>query len=68
MAPKKTTTRTSPATTTTTTTHMNDAQLKTLISQGVADVLAERDATISINGKDSHDSGTGIRRAERVAR
>ncbi|GJR66989.1 putative reverse transcriptase domain-containing protein [Tanacetum coccineum] len=59
MAPKKRTTRSSPATTTTTTTPMTDEQLKTLIAQGVADVLAERDATRSRNGEDSHDSGTG---------
>ncbi|GJU94729.1 hypothetical protein Tco_1319485 [Tanacetum coccineum] len=39
MAPKKRTTRSSPSTTTTTTTPMTDEQLKTLISQGVADVL-----------------------------
>ncbi|GKB28034.1 putative reverse transcriptase domain-containing protein [Tanacetum coccineum] len=36
--------------------------------QGVDDVLAERDATKSINGEDSHDSGTGVRRTERAAR
>ncbi|GJZ19931.1 hypothetical protein Tco_0556521, partial [Tanacetum coccineum] len=57
MAPKKRTTRSSPATTTITTTPITDAQLKALIAQGVADVLAERDATRSSNGKDSHDSG-----------
>ncbi|GKE61356.1 hypothetical protein Tco_1511723 [Tanacetum coccineum] len=57
MAPKKRTTRSSPATTTTTTTHITDEQLKALIAQGVADVLAERDATRSRNGEDSHDSG-----------
>ncbi|GJZ80902.1 hypothetical protein Tco_0645896, partial [Tanacetum coccineum] len=49
-------------TTTTTTTPITDAQLKTLIAQGVADVLAERDATRIRNGKDSHDSRTGVRR------
>ncbi|GKA62794.1 hypothetical protein Tco_0762313 [Tanacetum coccineum] len=68
MEPKKRTTRTSPATTTTTTTPMTDEQLKTLIAQGVADVLAEHDATRSRNGEDSHDSGTGVRRTKRVAR
>ncbi|GJW82960.1 putative reverse transcriptase domain-containing protein [Tanacetum coccineum] len=61
-------TRTTPTTTTTTTTPMTNAQLKTLITQGVADVLAKRDATRSRNGEDSHDSGTGVRRAELVAR
>ncbi|GKC51645.1 hypothetical protein Tco_1074390 [Tanacetum coccineum] len=57
MAPKKRT-----ATTTTTTTPMTDAQLKTLIAQGVVDALAEHDADRSRNGDDSHDSGTGERR------
>ncbi|GJW50678.1 putative reverse transcriptase domain-containing protein, partial [Tanacetum coccineum] len=56
---KKRTTRSSPTTTTTTTTLVTDAQLKTLFAQGVADVLAEREATRSRNGEDSHDSGTG---------
>ncbi|GJV78839.1 putative reverse transcriptase domain-containing protein [Tanacetum coccineum] len=42
MAPKRRST-----TATTTTTPMTDAQLKALIAQGVADVLAERDATKS---------------------
>ncbi|GJS97412.1 hypothetical protein Tco_0804380 [Tanacetum coccineum] len=51
-------TRTTPATTTTTTIPMNDEKLKVLIAQGVADVLAEREATISRNGEDNHDSGT----------
>nr|GEY11818.1 hypothetical protein [Tanacetum cinerariifolium] len=68
MAPKKRTTRALPATTTTTTTPMTDAQLKALIAQGVADVLAECDATKSRNGEDSHDLGTGIRRTERAAK
>ncbi|GJW49431.1 putative reverse transcriptase domain-containing protein [Tanacetum coccineum] len=54
-APK---TKTTPTTTTTTTTPMTDDQFKALIPQGVADVLAERDATKSRNGEDSHDSGT----------
>nr|GEY02568.1 hypothetical protein [Tanacetum cinerariifolium] len=65
--PKKRTTRSSPTTTTTTTTPMTDAQLKTLISQGVSDVLAERDATRSKNGKDSYDSKTGVRRQAPLA-
>ncbi|GJX91558.1 hypothetical protein Tco_0344884 [Tanacetum coccineum] len=34
----------------------------------VADVLVERDAAKSRNGKDSHDSGTCVRRTERAAR
>ncbi|GJS38928.1 reverse transcriptase domain-containing protein [Tanacetum coccineum] len=58
-------TRTTPATTTTTT-PVTSAQLKALIDQGVTDALAARDA--SRNGDDSHTSGTGTRRTERVAR
>nr|GEX54598.1 hypothetical protein [Tanacetum cinerariifolium] len=56
MAPKKRTTRESPATTTTTTTPMTDAQLKALIAQGVADVLAKCDATrrIALTWWNSH--------------
>ncbi|GJV44211.1 hypothetical protein Tco_1428747 [Tanacetum coccineum] len=69
MPPRKAPrTRTTLATTTTTTTPMTDEQLKALIAQGVADLLAERDATRSINGKDSHDSGMGVRRTERATR
>ncbi|GKC65673.1 reverse transcriptase domain-containing protein, partial [Tanacetum coccineum] len=41
---------------------MTDAQIKALIDQGVADVLAERDADRSRNGDDNHDSGSGGRR------
>nr|GEV66422.1 putative reverse transcriptase domain, ribonuclease H-like domain, aspartic peptidase domain protein [Tanacetum cinerariifolium] len=62
MAPRKRTTRTSPATTTTTTTPVTDAQLRALISQGVAATLVERDAVMSRNVDDSNDSGTGRRR------
>nr|GFA35760.1 hypothetical protein [Tanacetum cinerariifolium] len=40
MAPKKRTTRSSPATTSPTTTPVTDKQLRTLISQGVTNVLA----------------------------
>ncbi|GJV77584.1 hypothetical protein Tco_1509168 [Tanacetum coccineum] len=65
MAPKKRTTGVSPATTTTTTSVTN-AQLKALIDKGVADVLAARDADRSMNDNDSHNSGTGVRRNERV--
>ncbi|GKB81544.1 hypothetical protein Tco_0948439 [Tanacetum coccineum] len=57
MAPKRAT-RSTPATTTTTTSVTN-AQLKALIDQGVADALGARDADKSINGDDSHNSGTG---------
>ncbi|GKB48891.1 reverse transcriptase domain-containing protein [Tanacetum coccineum] len=63
IAPKRRAT-----TTTITTTPITDAQLKTLIAQGVADVLAERDATRSRNGEDRHDSGTGVRRQAPLAR
>nr|GEW80601.1 putative reverse transcriptase domain-containing protein [Tanacetum cinerariifolium] len=55
---RKRTTRTSPATTTTTTAHVTDAQLRALITRGVAAALAERDADRSRNGADIHDSGT----------
>nr|GFB10144.1 hypothetical protein [Tanacetum cinerariifolium] len=34
----------------------------------VADVLAERDATRSRNGKDNHDSGTGVKRQAPLTR
>ncbi|GKB10974.1 reverse transcriptase domain-containing protein [Tanacetum coccineum] len=66
MAPKRTTRST--LATTTTTTPMTDAQLKALIDQGVADALAAHDADRSQNGKDSHDSGTGVRRQAPLAR
>nr|GEX08195.1 hypothetical protein [Tanacetum cinerariifolium] len=64
----KRTTRSSPATTTTTTNPVTNAQLKALINQGVAYALAARDVDRSRNGKDSHDSGTGIRRQAPLAR
>ncbi|GJV42676.1 reverse transcriptase domain-containing protein [Tanacetum coccineum] len=66
MAPKKRTTRSSPATTTTTTSVTN-AQLKALIDQGVADALAERDATRSKNSEDNHDSRTSVWRQAPLA-
>ncbi|GKB97780.1 putative reverse transcriptase domain-containing protein [Tanacetum coccineum] len=48
---------------------MTDARIKALISQGVANALAEIKANqTSRNGNDSHDSGTGSRRIERAAR
>ncbi|GJZ85153.1 RNA-directed DNA polymerase, eukaryota [Tanacetum coccineum] len=67
MAPKKRITRASPAITTTTTSVTN-AQFKVLIDKGVADALAARDADRSINGDDSHNSGTCVRRFERIIR
>ncbi|GJR22474.1 DNA-directed DNA polymerase [Tanacetum coccineum] len=66
MAPKKRTTRSSPATTTTTT-PVTNAQLKALIDQGVADALAERDATRSKNSEDNHDSRTSVWRQAPLA-
>ncbi|GJU56231.1 hypothetical protein Tco_1229945 [Tanacetum coccineum] len=51
--------------TTTTTTSVTNAQLQAMINQGVTAALAARDATR--NGDDSHTSGTGVRRTERVA-
>nr|GEX36569.1 reverse transcriptase domain-containing protein [Tanacetum cinerariifolium] len=68
MAPKRTT-RANPAiTTTTTTTSVTNAQLEVLIEQGVAKTLAARDADKNTNDDDSHVSGTGARRTERVNR
>ncbi|GJZ66306.1 hypothetical protein Tco_0623002 [Tanacetum coccineum] len=54
--------------TATTTTPITDAQIKALISQGVADALAERDADRSRNGDDNHDSGSNGRRRMSIAR
>ncbi|GJR90239.1 reverse transcriptase domain-containing protein [Tanacetum coccineum] len=68
MPPRKAPrTRTTPATTTNTTSVTN-AQLQEMIDQGVDATLAARDANRSTNGEDSHNSGTGVRRTERVAR
>ncbi|GJY55045.1 hypothetical protein Tco_0446709 [Tanacetum coccineum] len=70
MAPKRATkstpVTTTPAPTTTTTTPVTNAQLQAMIDQGVTTALAARDA--NRNGDDSHTSGTGARRAERVVR
>ncbi|GJR97454.1 putative reverse transcriptase domain-containing protein [Tanacetum coccineum] len=70
MAPKRRTTRlnpeTTPAATATTTTTVTNAQLQAMIDQGVTAILAARDA--NTNGVDSHNSGTGARRNERVTR
>ncbi|GKB11575.1 hypothetical protein Tco_0845498 [Tanacetum coccineum] len=68
MPPRKAPrTRTTPATTTNTTFFTN-AQLKAMIDQGVTAALAAHDANRSMNGDDNHNSGTGVRRTERVAR
>ncbi|GKD61724.1 putative reverse transcriptase domain-containing protein, partial [Tanacetum coccineum] len=53
---------------TTATTSVTNAQLKAMIDQGVIDALAARDADRNTNGDDSHNSETGVRRTERVAR
>ncbi|GKA36341.1 putative reverse transcriptase domain-containing protein [Tanacetum coccineum] len=66
MAPKRRTTRATPITDTPTTTSVTNAQLQAMIDQGVTVVLAARDVTR--NGDDSHTSGTGVRRNERVVR
>ncbi|GJW07000.1 putative reverse transcriptase domain-containing protein [Tanacetum coccineum] len=66
MAPKRTTRARPALETTTTTTSVTNAQLQAMIDQGVTAALAARDATR--NGDDSHTSGTGVRRTERVAR
>ncbi|GJV35743.1 reverse transcriptase domain-containing protein [Tanacetum coccineum] len=69
-APKwhqKSKTRANPATTTATTSVTN-AQLKAMKDQGVIDALAARDADRNTNGNESHNSGTGVRRTEQVAR
>ncbi|GJU39375.1 reverse transcriptase domain-containing protein [Tanacetum coccineum] len=66
MAPKRTTRARPAPETTTTTTSVTNAQLQAMINQGVTAALAARDATR--NGDDSHTSGTGVRRTERVAR
>ncbi|GKD05742.1 putative reverse transcriptase domain-containing protein [Tanacetum coccineum] len=57
MAPKRTT-RATPATKTTTKTFITNAQLKALIDHGVVAALATRDVDRSMNGDDSHNSGT----------
>nr|GEZ81697.1 hypothetical protein [Tanacetum cinerariifolium] len=77
MAPKKAapkrTTRLNPGATTnpnqepsTTTTTVTNAQLQAMIDQGVNAALAAGDANRT--GDDSHTSGTGVRRTERVTR
>ncbi|GKC08408.1 hypothetical protein Tco_1000018 [Tanacetum coccineum] len=66
MTPKRRTTRLNPGakptpvTNTHTTTSVTNAQLQTMINEGVTAALAARDATR--NGDDSHTLGTGARR------
>ncbi|GJR81702.1 hypothetical protein Tco_0152487 [Tanacetum coccineum] len=62
MPPKRRTTRATPTTTTAPTTTVASAQLQALIDQGVTAALAERDASRSRDGDNSHGSGTGGRR------
>nr|GEZ71383.1 hypothetical protein [Tanacetum cinerariifolium] len=50
------------------TTSVTNAQLQTMIDQGVTAALAARDDLRSTNGDDSHNSGTGVRRTERATR
>ncbi|GJX64317.1 hypothetical protein Tco_0298660 [Tanacetum coccineum] len=66
MAPKRTMRARPSPETTTTTTSVTNAQLQAIIDQGVTAALAARDANRA--GNDSHTSGTGVRRTERVAR
>ncbi|GJS87258.1 reverse transcriptase domain-containing protein [Tanacetum coccineum] len=65
MAPKRAT-RSTPVTENPTTTTVTNAQLQAMIDQGVTVALVVHDA--NMNGDDSHTSGTGARRTERVAR
>ncbi|GJY87231.1 reverse transcriptase domain-containing protein [Tanacetum coccineum] len=65
MAPKRAP-RSTPVTENPTTTTVTNAQLQAMIDQGVTAALTARDA--NRNGDDSHTSGTGVRRNERVAR
>nr|GFA93890.1 hypothetical protein [Tanacetum cinerariifolium] len=67
MAPRRTTRSTADQETINVTTVTN-AQLQTMINQGVTAALAARDALRSTNGDDSHNSGTSVRRTERAAR
>ncbi|GKF51629.1 hypothetical protein Tco_0148096, partial [Tanacetum coccineum] len=72
MAPKRRTTRLNPCATPTpvtdthTTTSVTNAQIQTMINEGVTAALVARDATR--NDDDSHTSGTGVRRPVQVAR
>ncbi|GJQ99772.1 putative reverse transcriptase domain-containing protein [Tanacetum coccineum] len=68
MAPKRTTRSNTNTTSTPATTIVTNAQLQAMIDQGVTTTLAARDANRSMNGRDSHNSGTGVRRNERVTR
>nr|GEZ78751.1 reverse transcriptase domain-containing protein [Tanacetum cinerariifolium] len=51
---------------TTNTTSITNAKQQAMIDQGVTAAFTARDALRSINGDDSHNSGTGVRRTERA--
>ncbi|GJX60428.1 putative reverse transcriptase domain-containing protein [Tanacetum coccineum] len=65
MAPKQTT-RSTTVPKITNTTSVTNAQLQAMIDQGVTTALAARD--VNRNGNDSHTSGKGVGRTERIAR
>nr|GFB76179.1 reverse transcriptase domain-containing protein [Tanacetum cinerariifolium] len=67
MAPKRTT-RSTADQETINATSITNAQLQAMIDQGVTVTLAARDALRSMNGDDSHNFGTGVRRTERATR
>ncbi|GJS94589.1 hypothetical protein Tco_0801557 [Tanacetum coccineum] len=67
MAPKRAT-RSNTAPETTNTTFVTNAQLQAMIDQGITAALTARNANINMNGDDSHNSRTGVRRTERTAR
>ncbi|GKA82193.1 putative reverse transcriptase domain-containing protein [Tanacetum coccineum] len=66
MAPKRTT-RLNTAPETTNITSVTNAQLQAMIDQGFIAALAARDANRSMNGDNSHNSRTCVRRTERAA-
>nr|GEY37112.1 reverse transcriptase domain-containing protein [Tanacetum cinerariifolium] len=67
MTPKRTT-RSTADQETINATSVTNAQLQAMIDQGVTAALAARDALRSMNGDDSHNFGTGVRRTERATR
>nr|GFB17216.1 hypothetical protein [Tanacetum cinerariifolium] len=64
MAPKRST-RSTADQETINATSVTNAQLQAMIDQGVTAALAVRDALRSMNGDDSHNFRTGVRRIER---
>ncbi|GJX23721.1 hypothetical protein Tco_0228166 [Tanacetum coccineum] len=67
MAPKRAK-RSNIAPEITNTTFVTNAQLHAMIDQGITAALVACDTNRSTNGDDSHNSGMGVRRTERVAR